>query len=128
MNLHSIASGAIAAVNPMITATLKQSSGSTTASTGKRAPTFTTTTGLIQVQAASGKDIERVNLMNVQGVMRSVHLDGYWRGIVRADAAGGDILQFPEVRGGPVRDWRVALVAETWPDWSRVIVVLQVTP
>lgn len=125
MNLHAIASGAIAAVNPLTSVTLKHNDGYTTAADGKRTPTFVTSTAQVQVQATSGKDVERVNGLGIQGVMRSVHLNGYWRGIVRADAAGGDVMSFPESPGGVARNWRVTLVAETWPDWSRVIVVLQ---
>ncbi len=130
MNLHGIVRGAITAVNPDLTVTLKRSLGSTTAASGKRTPTYETMIAPVQVQAASGKDVERVNNMGVQGVMRSVHLNGYWRGIVRADAVGGDLLLFPEYPGGIIREWRVTSVAETWADWSRVIVVLQakVTP
>jgi hypothetical protein len=128
MNLHALVSGVIAAVNPMVDATLLHDAGSySTDAAGKRTPTYATTTGQIQVQSASGKDIERVNNLGIQGVMRSIHLSGYWRGIVRADHVGGDILQFPEDPGGAVRSWKVAVVAETWADWSRVIVVLQTT-
>ncbi len=87
---------------------------------------YNTLTGMsIQVQAVSGRDIERMNGLGIQGVFRSVHLDGYWRGIVRVDQVGGDLMEFPEVPGGAVRTWKVTTVAETWPDWSRVIVVLQ---
>lgn len=125
MNLHSIVRGAINAVNPDIQATLLRSTGYTTDAAGKQVPTFTTLTGKIQVQAVGAKDLEHTDYLNIQGVMRSVYLLGNWAGLVRADQKGGDILQFPQVPGGEVQDWRVINVPETWPDWSRVIVWLQ---
>jgi hypothetical protein len=63
--------------------------------------------------------------MNIQGVMRSVHIFGNIQGVVRIDQQGGDILQFPELPGGAIRNWKVIQVMETWPTWSRVLVALQ---
>jgi len=126
MNLHGIVRPAINRVNPDIPATLLQSGGAyTTAADGKRTPLFNVSTGSIQVQGVSGKDLEHLSSLNIQGVVRLVFLHGNWCGVVRADQKGGDILKFPEVPGGDVRDWKVVLNKETWPDWSSVFVVLQ---
>jgi hypothetical protein len=125
VNLHGITRAAITSVNPDIVATLLQSTGYDTDAAGHRTPTYSTTTGMIQVQALTTEQIKRMDFINIQGVFRSVYLYGDWSGIVRADKTGGDILQFPEQAGGPVRSWKVVETVETWPDWSRVIVVLQ---
>lgn len=125
MNLHGIVRGAITTVNPDIPATLLCSTGYTTDSSGERTPTFDTFTGDIQVQACSGKDIERTNFLNIQGVLRTVYDYGNWTGIVRVDEKGGDILQFPQVPGAAIQTWKVVIVKETWPDWCSFIVQLQ---
>lgn len=120
MNLHGFVSGVIGSVNPNVKVTVKRSTGYTTAASGKRTPTYTTTTGVsAQVQGVNAKELAHLNSLNIQGVLRSVHLTGDWRGIQRASSAGGDLLTF----GG--FDWLVVHVFETWPDWSRVIVAMQ---
>lgn len=125
MNLHGIVRGAISAVNPDITMTMLRSNGYTTDSAGARTPVFVTLTGKGQVQAASGGTIQRMSNLGIQGVLRAVYLYGNWCGIVRADQKGGDVLQFPQVPGAAIQHWKVVEVTETWPDWSRVVVVLQ---
>lgn len=125
INLRAIANASIQQINPNITGTLLRSTGYTAQPGGKRVPTFDTLTGDIQVQAIGAKDLEHMNFLNIQGVMRLVYIWGNWAGVVRADQKGGDILQFPQVPGGEVQDWRVVNVKETWPTWSSVIVVLQ---
>ncbi len=125
INLRAIANSAIQQINPNIIGTLLRSTGYTTQPGGKRAPTFATLTGEIQVQAIGAKDLEHMNFLNIQGVMRLVYIWGNWAGVVRADQKGGDILQFPQIPGSEVQDWRVVNVKETWPTWSSVIVVLQ---
>ena len=119
MNLHGVVAPIIGAVNPNVTITLKQSSGYTTAADGKRTPTYTTSSGPAQIQAASNKDLQHLAAQNIQGNFRSVYLYGSWFGIVRAAGKGGDILTF----GG--YDWLVVMVPENWPDWSRVLVCQQ---
>lgn len=126
MNLHAIASPVISAVNPMISVIWLQSTGYTTNAAGARTPTTTSTTVQGQVQALSATDLRHIDGLNITGVLRSVYLYGNVAGIVRVDQQGGDILQFPEVPGGAMRNWLVNQVMETWPDWCRVIVTLQV--
>lgn len=98
----------------------------------RRTPTFTDHTLVAaQVQALSAGQIRHAEMLNIQGVKRGVWLYGNKQGVVRVDAKGGDILQFPETLGGTVRDWLVYDVIETWnPDatgWCHVAVVLQDT-
>lgn len=126
MNLHQIVRGAIGAINPEISATLLASTGYAIAPGGKRTAAYTAYEGvMIQVQAVAGKDLEHVNNLNLQGVLRSVHLNGNWNGVVRPDGKGGDIMQFPLTAGGTLRDWLIVNVVESWPDWTHVIVQLQ---
>jgi len=125
MNLHGIASGAISSVNPMIDATLQKSVGYTEEEDGSQTPVYTSASGKVQVQALSGKDLAQVNNLNIQGVLRTVYAYGNMAGLVRAESRGGDIFQFPEYSGGPVRNWLVVMVKESWPDWCSVVVCLQ---
>lgn len=126
MNLHGIVSGAISAVNPPVTATLQKFVGYTTNAAGQRTPSYTNTGGVaIQVQALTGDELKQIDGLNIQGVLRGVYLNGNWQGVIRTDQLGGDLMQFPEMPGGPTRTWRVFHVLETWQDWSKVAVVLQ---
>lgn len=129
LNLHNIVRGAIDALNPVFTIVWRRSTGYTTASDGTQTPTYADTTVTARVQALSGRDLKHESFLNIQGVKRSVYLYGDVQGVVRPDVKGGDILQFPEARGGSNRDWLVVVVLETWaPDavgWCKVGVVLQ---
>lgn len=126
MNLHLAVRGVIPQVNPDIAATWKRSAGLyVTALDGTRTPGYDLIPVVIQAQAASGKDIERLNNLGIQGVVRKVYDYGNKQGIVRPDGRGGDFLMFPQVPGAPVQSWKITNVMETWPEWSAVFVVLQ---
>ncbi len=129
LNLHNIARPYINAVNPEFVGVWRQSTGSTTSASGVMTPTYVDTTVPMQVQALSGRDLKHADFLNMQGVKRSVYLYGDVQGVVKPDVKGGDILQFPETRGGANRDWLVVVVMETWtPDvagFCKVGVVLQ---
>jgi len=128
LNLHSIVRPAINSVNPDVLGVWRRSTGQTTAADGKRTPTFATVPAVrLQVQAASGDDLQHIDYMTQQGVYRKVYAFGDVEGQVRPDLKGGDILQF--AYGGSTRDWLVVHVLETWaPDtvgWCSVLVALQ---
>lgn len=103
-----------------------QSTGYVTNDAGKRTPTTITLTVQAQVQALSGTDLKHIDGLNIQGVMRSVYMWDYPSGVLRANSLGGDILRFPLLPGGEVKDWLVTTTLENWQTWSKVIVVLQV--
>ena len=127
MNLHQVVRGAIQTVNPDYKAKLIQSTGYTTTPSGKQVPTWAVHYDVpIQIQANAGGSLSKVDNINQQGITRSVFLNGYWAGVVRADSTGGDMFEFPIQTGGEMRQWMVTSVAETWADWSHVIVTLQV--
>lgn len=126
MNLHGIVRGAITSVNPDILAVFRQSTGNTVDAAGNQAPQFTDFPDvLIQVQAAEAEDLTHINNFNQEGVYRAVYMYGNTQGVVRPNQKGGDILQFPQTPDAAVQDWLVVKVSETWPDWSKVTVCLQ---
>jgi hypothetical protein len=119
MNLHGIVSGAIAAVNPLIPATLFISTGYTTGADGTQVPAYSSTTQMIQVQQMSAFELAQRDMINTQGNVYKVYLNGDWNGIVRPDSKGGDYMTFYG------KNWLVTDVSEQWPDWTSVIVTRQ---
>lgn len=129
MNLHGIVSGVIGTVNPFVPVTLQQSTGYTTASDGDRTPTYSASSQSVQVQALTAKEIQHLDGLNIQGVLRKAYLNGDWRGVYRATNQGGDLMQFAAVAGVPASlqgtTWKVVQVFETWPDWCALAIQLQ---
>lgn len=120
MNLHGIAGPIIAAVNPMTDGTLRASDGYEIGAGHKQVPKYKPDAAArLQVQPLSGKDLAHLDAQNIQGVQRSVYMYGDTQGVVRPLAKGGDLLVF----SGQV--WLVTVVFETWPDWCKVGVTLQ---
>jgi len=123
VNLHAIVSAAVSAVNPMLTVTLRQSSGYTTNDDFTRTPTYTTTTLQGQVQALTARELEQVDGLNLQGQKQAIYVNGQLKGASRPDGAGGDLLTLPD---GSV--WIVAVVLEDWSrssGWSKAGIVRQ---
>ena len=125
MNLRGLANKYTRLTNNNIQVNWVQSTGYATDDAGKRVPTSITLTVDAQVQALSTSDLQHIDGLNITGVMRTVYLYGNAAGVVRADQIGGDILRFPEVPNGTIRNWLITQVVETWPDWCHVIVTLQ---
>lgn len=126
MNLRQLANTVTQVTNPNISATWRQSTGYTTDAAGRRTPGYAADVTIqVQVQAVTGQALQHVDGLNIQGVLRSVHIYGNAQGVVRVTEEGGDLLLFPEIPGGTTRTWKVVTVMETWPDWSHVIVQLQ---
>jgi hypothetical protein len=124
-DVRMIANQVSQVTNPNISMTWLKSTGYTTSASGARTPTTTSQVISAQVQGLSSEDLKHTDGLNIQGVMRSVHIFGNVQGVVRIDQQGGDILQFQELPGGAIRNWKVIQVMETWPTWSRVLVALQ---
>lgn len=122
MNLHNIVSGAIAAINPMVTASIRVSSGATTNDDGTRVPTYADPVNVpAQVQSLQYQDIIKLAGLNIQGARNKIYLNGNWNGLVRRDNKGGDLITMPD---GSV--WLVAVVLENWADWTCVAVTAQI--
>lgn len=126
INLRAAANGAVQVINPNITGAFYASTGFTIDSTKKQVPTYAAPVDVqMQVQAVSAGELRHLENLNVQGVLRSVHMYGNTQGVVRPSQQGGDLLYFPDVPGGTLRVWKVVKVVETWATWSHVIVNMQ---
>lgn len=126
MNLHGIVASAIGAVNPLILAQVKASQGYVTGSDGSQAPQYASPVSIqVQAQALQYDDLKQLDGLNIQGVRRALYLPGNWNAVVRSDAEGGDLLRFPDRLGGPNKVWLVVFQFESWPDWTKVAVTLQ---
>ena len=120
MNLHGIASGPIGSINPFITALYSASTGYTTNPAGKQIPNYAISiTVRAQRQALTAENIRQLDNMNIQGLTTSLYLNGHVNGVVRVSAKGGDIFLFDG------QTWLVVAVPEQWPDWVKVLCVLQ---
>ncbi len=132
MKLHAIAAPIVAAVNPPVRGQLRRSTGYTTGASGKREPTYADDEELsMQVQGLTGPELKLVDGLNIQGLLRSVHLPGDVKGVDRKSRAGGDLIAFDDGADIPPAlsntVWLVELVHETWDtsDWCRVIISKQ---
>lgn len=126
MNLRGMVNKYTQLTNPNVFINWIQSTGYTTDNTGRRTPTSVTLSVEAQIQALSTSDLEHTDGLNITNVMRTVYLYGNAAGVVRADNIGGDILVFPEIPNSSNKNWLITKVVETWPEWSKVIVSLQV--
>lgn len=130
MNLHSVVRGAIQAVNPDLSVTYLQSTGYAPNASGKQIPSYAdAVTVRAQVQPPSGRDLQHMEFLNLQGTTRVVFLYSNPQAIDRVDARGGDLLQFPQFAGAPIDNWLVTHVDETWDvsgdGWTKLFVTLQ---
>jgi len=84
---------------------------------------------MVQQQPPSGRDIQFINMLQLQGVIRSVWMFSNPGGINRANQVGNDLLMFPQWPGGPLDVWKVARPDENWDvssgGFSKVYAVLQ---
>lgn len=120
MNLHGIVSAAIGTVNPHIDITIRRSLGATENESGRSAPAYSEPIPAKgQKQPVSGKDIERFNQQNIQGITCKMYLNGNYEGMFRVLGQGGDLIDF----GG--QTYLVASVMERWPDWCCVALTMQ---
>ncbi|MDE1905344.1 MAG: hypothetical protein KGH75_02685 [Rhodospirillales bacterium] len=125
MNVRGMANAATSGVNPNIPATLILAQDYLTDASGKRVPVQKFIPVRVQVQGVGARELAHLDGLNIQGVMRSVYVSGDVEGVARIDRKGGDQLRFAEVPAGTPQTWKVVQVQETWPNWCRVIVVLQ---
>lgn len=123
MNLHRIVKSAIGQINPFISATVRVSDGFEVGAGRKQTPKYLPGQPItIQLQPLSGQDLKHVDGMNLQGLLKSIHVDGNFYGANRERVIGGDLF----VIGSET--WLVIEPLELWPDWCRLLVQLQVTP
>jgi hypothetical protein len=123
VNLHQQVSGVIARVNPMQTITVRHSTGFTQAADYTRAPTYSTTTMLGQVQALTSAELSQVDGLNLQGEKLALYVNGTLAGVSRPDNTGGDLVTLPDSSV-----WLVAIPLENFSrmvGWCKVAIVRQ---
>jgi hypothetical protein len=122
MDLRGLANGVTSIINPNETVTVLRSTGYTIGSGAKQVPSFAApVTGPAQVQALDADDIKQLDGLNIQGTIRAIYLRGPLAGVVRPNQTGGDIVK----RKNETELWLVVKVLESWPDWTKAVIVLQ---
>lgn len=124
MNLHSIVSGVIGAINPQMCVTVQLSTGETTNPDGSEVPVYADpVTVLAQVQPLSASDLRHMDMLNLQGTHRAIYINGPIRGAVRSSLRGGDLVTLPD---GSV--YLVTQPLENWFEtsgWTKCVMTLQ---
>lgn len=97
MNLHAIASQFVAAVNPMVTAQWRRSTGSSKNADYSRTPGYADPVDVqCQVQPMTWKDLQQISGLNVTGEKKAIYVEGNVQGVLRADNKGGDLFTLPD--------------------------------
>jgi hypothetical protein len=130
LNLHGLSRGAINAVNPDISGWWFQSKGSVPNADGRQVPAYLPAIAArMQVQPPSARDLQFINFLQLQGVIRTVFMFANPNGIVRVNQLGGDLLAFPQYHGQPLDTWKVRQPDEGWDvgqrGWTKLFAVLQ---
>lgn len=121
MNIFSLVHKAVGVVSPRIRVSIQVNQSSVTSPDGSRKPTLAPPQmALVSIQALQFNDITQADALNIQGVRRKMYVYGEVDGLVRVKNKGGDIVTLPD---GTV--WKVAIVAESWPEWTSCIITLQ---
>lgn len=124
MDLHGLVSGAIATINPFVSCSIQVSTGSTENAAGLPVPTYAdAVVRQGQVQPLTFKDLTQLDGLNLNGTKRAIYIRGRVDGIIRVDNKGGDLVTIASGVNAGV--WLVVQAAEAWPDWCRVLCVLQ---
>ena len=93
MNLHKIANAAIRRVNPNIPAVLKKYAGETTEVGRKKVPSYLPDQDvIIQLQPLSKEDLQHIDGMNLQGLIKAIYVNGNYFSVQREMEQGGDIF------------------------------------
>ena len=122
MNLRAIANGLTSAVNPNMEATLLLNQGYQTDESGKRTASFASERVLIQTQSLSSLERQEFDGLLQQGYMLSVYVTGQFSVLRRIQGKGADKLVFTPYGEREPIEWLIKTVAESWPDWCKVIV------
>lgn len=121
MNLRQIANRATASINPNIPAIVRRYSGYTVGPGRTRIPTYEPDKQItIQLQPLTKGDLQHVDGLNIQGLFKSIHVNGNFYSVNREMQKGGDLF----IIDG--KTWLVIEPLELWPDWARLLVCLQV--
>ncbi|EOV3349168.1 hypothetical protein ACONGJ_003526 [Edwardsiella piscicida] len=122
MNIRSLANRAIQRVNPNVPAILKKYTGQTIGPGRKPIPSYLPDQNVtIQLQPLSKGDLQHVDGLNIQGLVKSIHVNGNYFSVQRELEQGGDLF----IINGET--WLVVEPIELWDSWCRLIVNLQVS-
>lgn len=133
MNLHLTVRGAITSVNPDTPGQWYRSTGYATGGDGTQAPTYAAPVTLpMQVQPLTGKDLKKLEGLNIQGITRTVFVNANVQGVDREAGQGGDLICFADVATVPpdLRGtwWLCTTVLDTWGvGWCKVGLTKQLT-
>lgn len=120
MDLRGIANSVSNAVNPNIIVSVAASTGFTVGAGLKQVPEYAApVSGPAQLQALDGSELRQMDKLNIQGVLRAIYLRGALAGVVRPNSKGGDLVTIG------AQTWLVVKVLETWPLWTKAVIVLQ---
>jgi hypothetical protein len=152
LNLHQIVRGSIQAVAADFQAVYLPSAGVYIAPDGTREPSYQPPRVVwIQAQPPTGRDLQHINMLNMQGIFRTIFMYSNPQAINRVNALGGDLFRFgqwqprevfdsnghpilddngnPVLARAPVDNWLTVQVAEWWDDgpygWTKLYVALQ---
>ena len=127
MDLRGLANGVTTTVNPNQTVTVLRSTGFTTGAGAKQVPSYAApVSGPAQIQALDADDIKQLDGLNIQGTIRAIYLRGTLAGVVRPNQTGGDLVTIAAPAPVALRGtWLVVKVLESWPDWTKAAIVLQ---
>lgn len=122
MNLRQIANRAITTVNPNIPAVLKLNVGMETDNTGKRVAKFDEINVKIQPQSLSSNDLQMFDTLAQQGQLLNVYISGQIHALRRISQKGADKLIFKAFGENEESEWLIKSVAESFPNWCKVVV------
>ena len=121
MNLHGIVRGAINSVNPDKPALLRRYLGETMGPGRKPVPTYYPDQNVsLQLQPLTKGDLMHVDGLNLQGLFKSIHINGAFYSVNRTMQKGGDLFIIDSLT------WLVIEPLELWDTgWCRLLVCLQ---
>jgi len=122
MNVHGMVADVIGNVNPNRVITCKRSIGYTKGANYQQTPEYRNIMVLANIQALSGTEIQRLNSLNIQGILKAIYVHGKFDAIVRMSGKGGDLFQFDR------QTWLAVHVLENWESWTKLAVQLQTDP
>lgn len=127
MDLRGIANQVSNSVNNNIIVTLQTSNGYTMGAGNRQVPAYNPgITGPAQIQALDNSDLKQLEGLNIQGAIRALYMYGNLAGVIRPDQRGGDLITIgppaiPALQG----QWLITKVLESWPAWTKCLVVKQ---
>jgi hypothetical protein len=127
MQLRQIANKLSSTVNPNITVSLQTSAGWTPGPGQRQTPKYNQPiSGPAQIQALDNSDLKQIEGLNIQGALRALYMYGSLAGVIRPDSKGGDLITISSPAPAALcGTWLTSKVLESWPDWTKIVIVKQ---